>query len=290
MAKIVERRLREGYHGVNLTIDGKQVVVPEGTTIYKAALQAGITIPTLCFVEEVGEGGGTCGMCSVEVEGEPEPQLACKTPVSPGMVVRTDTPRIREIREAIQMMIRLAKALPPQVGVDRSALAVVFTPHKCIACRRCEIICQRVQTVRALALKEVKKRLVIAPIRGQDLSQTPCVQCGQCIEGCLTGALRERDQREELLGLLEDRSKHVVIQTSPASRVSLGEIFFYPPGQDVTGKMVSALKVLGFAAVFDTSFGADVTSIEEAEELRGRLLEAKPPPFDFLLRCLGAFC
>ena len=112
MAKIVERRLQEGYHGGNLTIDGKQVVVPEGTTIYEAALQARITIPTLCFVEEMGE-RGTCGICSVEVEGEPEPQLACKTPVSPGMVVRTDTPRIREIREAIQMMIRLAKALPP---------------------------------------------------------------------------------------------------------------------------------------------------------------------------------
>lgn len=160
---------------------------------------------------------------------------------------------------------------------------MVFTPHKCIACRRCEIICQRVQTVRALALKEVKKRLVIAPIRGQDLSQTPCVQYGQCIEGCLTGALRERDQREELLGLLEDRSKHVVIQTSPASRVSSGEIFFYPPGQDVTGKMVSALEVLGFAAVFDTSFGAD----EEAEELRGKLLEAKNLPL--LTSCCDAW-
>jgi len=96
-----------------LTIDGKQVVVPEGTTIYEAALQARITIPTLCFVEEMGE-GGTCGICSVEVEGEPEPQLACKTPVSPGMVVRTDTPRIREIREAIQMMDKAGQSLAPR--------------------------------------------------------------------------------------------------------------------------------------------------------------------------------
>ncbi|HHP50719.1 MAG TPA: 2Fe-2S iron-sulfur cluster binding domain-containing protein [Moorella mulderi] len=274
---------------VHLTIDGKKIAVAPGTTILKAAQEAGIFIPTLCYLEGINE-VGACHMCSVEIEGEEEPQPACITPVREGMVVHTDTSRIRKMREALQIRLRLAKAQAfsaRDFKVDRSDSAIIRDPNKCIACLRCESVCHKMQTVGAIALQRLENRMVVAPIGSDSLAGTPCVQCGQCTHVCLTGALAERDQTAELLELLEDKGKHVVIQTSPASRVSLGEMFFLSPGEDVTGRMVAALRRLGFAKVFDTTLGADITAMEEAREFQDKLQKGRGLPH--FTSCCGAW-
>ncbi|MGO0121786.1 [Fe-Fe] hydrogenase large subunit C-terminal domain-containing protein [Desulfothermobacter acidiphilus] len=265
---------------IKLTIDGREVTVPAGTTILKAAQQVGIEIPTLCYLEGVNE-VGACRMCVVEIEGEAEPKSACITPVREGMVVFTDTPAVQRIREATMQRIRIARAhrfATRELMVDSSVSAIERDPSKCIACLRCESVCHRIQTVGAVALQEVAGRLVVAPVGGRSLVETGCVQCGQCTHVCLTGAIRERGEEEKASAILADKSRYVVAQVAPACRVSLGEIFFAPPGEDLTGKMVAALRRLGFRAVFDTTLGADLTVVEEAKEFQRRLAGDGPLP------------
>ncbi|ACX52871.1 hydrogenase, Fe-only [Ammonifex degensii KC4] len=286
---------------VCLTIDGFSVTVPEGTTILKAARQVGVKIPTLCYLEGINE-VGACRICVVEVEGREELVTSCNTPVEEGMVVRTNTPAVREARRmtlelilanhpmecptcprngncelqnlAQQLNIRTVRipALPrKELPLDTSTVAIIRDPNKCIVCRRCESVCHNIQTVGAIALQGKGFAATVAPVGGRYLDETNCVQCGQCALVCPVGAIYERDDTDKVWAALADPTKHVVVQTAPAVHVTIGEMFGLPVGTDATGKIVAALRRLGFDAVFDTNFAADLTIMEEGTELLERI-------------------
>jgi iron-only hydrogenase group A len=286
-----------------VTIDGIQVEVPGGTTILEAAGQAGVQIPTLCHLEGV-QAIGACRVCVVQVEGARTLQAACVTPVNDGMVVHTNSGLVREARRTVVELLlsdhegqcltceRIhdceLHALAERLGVreitytgeksrkiiDTSTPALVRDTSKCILCRRCVTVCGEVQGVAAMFPQERGFKTVIGPAFCNDLSEVVCVQCGQCAAVCPVGAISERDQIDEVWAALDDPNKHVVVQTAPAIRAALGECFDYPPGTLVTGKMVSALRRLGFDRVFDTNFTADLTIMEEGTELLVRLKKA----------------
>lgn len=286
-----------------LTIDKTEVTVPNGTTVLEAARQAGITIPSLCYMKGLQE-IGACRVCLVEVEGARSLMASCVTPVSEGMKVRTNTAKVREARRTIVELIlsdhdgncqtcdrnedcelqSLARNLgireieyPGEKGkkfVDVSTPALVRDTSKCVSCRRCVTVCGEVQGVGALFPQNRGFELSVGPAFCGQLDDVVCVQCGQCSAVCPVGAISERDQIQEVWSALEDPEKHVVVQTAPAIRAALGECFDYAPGTLVTGKMVSALRKLGFDAVFDTNFTADLTILEEGNELLTRLKKA----------------
>lgn len=285
---------------VNITIDGIKLYVPENYTILEAAKETSISIPTLCFLKDVNE-IGCCRMCLVEVKGSKALQAACVHPVREGMEVFTHTPKVMEARKVNLELIlsnhnsrcqtctrswmdcelqalanKLAvddvrfegeqKKLPLDVGVS-----IVRDPNKCILCRRCVSVCKNIQTVGVIDLVNRGFNTQIASPFGMPLSETPCVNCGQCISYCPVGALHEKDDVDKVWEAIYDPSKHVVVQTAPAVRVALGEDFNMPIGTPVTGKMVTALKMLGFDKVFDTDTGADLTIMEEGAELIDRI-------------------
>ena len=285
---------------VNITIDGIKLYVPEDYTILEAAKETSISIPTLCFLKDVNE-IGCCRMCLVEVKGSKALQAACVHPVKEGMEVFTHTPKVMEARKVNLELIlsnhnsrcqtctrswmdcelqalanKLAvndvrfegeqKKLPLDVGVS-----IVRDPNKCILCRRCVSVCKNIQTVGVIDLVNRGFNTQIASPFGMPLSETPCVNCGQCISYCPVGALHEKDDIDKVWEAIYDPSKHVVVQTAPAVRVALGEDFNMPIGTPVTGKMVTALKMLGFDKVFDTDTGADLTIMEEGAELIDRI-------------------
>jgi len=292
---------------VALTIDGLRVEVEPGTTVLKAAQLAGIHIPTLCYLEGINE-IGACRICLVEIEGARNLSASCVTPVSEGMVVRTNTPRVRAARRFnLELLLSnhkmecptcvrnlncelqdLARALgvrevrfegarvsyPP----DTSTPALVRDPEKCILCRRCVAVCEKVQGVRAIAPLERGFEAVIGPAFQAPLMDVACVQCGQCILVCPVGALYEKDYTEEVWAALADPDKFVVVQTAPATRVSIGEEFGLSPGAISTGKMVAALRRLGFDRVFDTDFAADLTIMEEGSEFIERFKKGERLP------------
>lgn len=292
---------------VNLTIDGVQVQAQAGTSVLEAAKQAGIKIPTLCYLEEINE-VGACRICLVEVQGARTLQASCVTPVAEGMVVRTNTPAVRQARKLNLELIMSnhpqeclscprstnceLQQLAAELGItelrfagevspyepDLSSPSLVRDPRKCILCRRCVSVCEKVQQVNAIAPQERGFNTIVAPAFLDPLGSVACVNCGQCVLVCPTAAIHEKDQTAEVWAALADPTKHVVVQTAPAVRVSIGEMFGLEPGSVVTGQLVAALRRLGFDKVFDTDFTADLTIMEEGSELIKRLNEGGTLP------------
>ena len=291
---------------IRLTIDDKPVEVPKGTTIYKAAQQVGIDIPVLCYMnlEDIGVENkpGGCRVCSVEVEGRKNLAPACATEVFDGMVVKTHTMRVINARRTVvefilsdhpkdcltckksgncelqDLAIKLGiREIPGAEYAEMSTYKTDYSPSivreldKCIMCRRCEKMCNDFQTVGALYAFNRGFQSAVAPAFEMDLQYSPCTYCGQCVAVCPTGALTEVDHSRDLIDAIADPTTTVIAQTAPAVRAALGEEFGYEPGTLVTGKMVSALRRLGFDYVFDTDFAADLTIMEEGTELLDRL-------------------
>ncbi|ABN51580.1 MAG TPA: ferredoxin [Hungateiclostridium thermocellum] len=285
---------------VNVTIDNCKIQVPANYTVLEAAKQANIDIPTLCFLKDINE-VGACRMCVVEVKGARSLQAACVYPVSEGLEVYTQTPAVREARKVTLELIlsnhekkcltcvrsencelqRLAKDLNVKdirfegemsnLPIDDLSPSVVRDPNKCVLCRRCVSMCKNVQTVGAIDVTERGFRTTVSTAFNKPLSEVPCVNCGQCINVCPVGALREKDDIDKVWEALANPELHVVVQTAPAVRVALGEEFGMPIGSRVTGKMVAALSRLGFKKVFDTDTAADLTIMEEGTELINRI-------------------
>lgn len=285
---------------VKLTLDGKQVTVPKGSTILDAAKEAGIDIPTLCYLENV-HAIGACRVCVVEIEGGRSLQTACTFPAGDGMVVRTNSARVLSARRTVvELMLsahrqecttcgrsmtcelqKLAKRVGiretrfsgamPRPVVDDSSTAIVRDSSKCILCRRCVTVCHDVQGVGALFPVDRGFDTTIVPALNKNLADVACVNCGQCVSVCPVDALEEKTAIHDVWKALADPAKHVVVQTAPAVRAALGEEFGMPAGSRVTGQMVTALRELGFDKVFDTDFTADLTIMEEGSELLQRL-------------------
>ncbi|MFP4604829.1 MAG: NADH-dependent [FeFe] hydrogenase, group A6 [Bacteroidales bacterium] len=291
---------------VKLTIDNKEVEVPKGTTIHKAAKEIGIDIPVLCYMnlEDIGVENkpGGCRVCVVEVEGRHNLAPSCATEVAEGMVVKTHTMRVINARRTVvefilsdhpkdcltckksgncelqDLAIKLGiREIPDQEYAEMSTYKTDYSPSivreldKCIMCRRCEVMCNEFQTVGALNAFNRGFEAAVAPAFEMDLQYSPCTYCGQCVAVCPTAALTEVDHTRDLIDAISDPDKTVIAQTAPAVRAALGEEFGNKPGTLVTGKMVTALRRLGFDYVFDTDFAADLTIMEEGAELLDRL-------------------
>ena len=280
---------------INLTIDDQNVTVPEGTTILQAAKQAGIDIPTLCFLKDINE-VGDCRMCIVEVEGRKGFATSCIQKVEEGMVVHTHTPNVLEARHVIldliisnhskdcltctrsgncelQVLATKFNVLNIEFEGERTehkiddlSPSIVRDFNKCILCRRCVAACKNVQEIGAIDCINRGFESCISTVGDHSLNDVNCTFCGQCIEACPTGALHEKETINDVWVKLKDPDTVVLVQTAPAVRVALGEEFGMPIGTNVTGKMVTALKRLGFDKVFDTNTGADFTIMEEANE------------------------
>ena len=285
---------------VNLVIDGKEISVKEGTTILQAALQNGIDIPTLCFLKEINE-VGDCRMCIVEVEGRKGFATSCIQKVEEGMVVKTHSHAVVEARKIILDLIlsnhhrdcltcsrngncelqELAAKFNVQVvefegertkhKVDDKSPSIVRDFNKCILCRRCVATCKYVQKIGAIDCINRGFDSCISTTYDHSLNDVDCTFCGQCIESCPTGALKEKENIQDVWKKLRDEDAFVVVQTAPAVRVALGEEFGMPIGTNVAGKMITALKSIGFDRVFDTNTGADLTIMEEANEFIERI-------------------
>lgn len=285
---------------VTLSIDGQKVAVEPGTTILEASRQVGINVPTLCYLKDLNV-VGACRVCLVDVKGARNLQASCVTPAGEGMVVTTNSPAVRAARRAVLELILSdhpyecltcirstnceLQALAEAFGIrrvryegerlqkplDQSTPSIVRNAEKCILCRRCVAVCEKVQSVQAIAPQNRGFATVIAPALEAGLAAADCVFCGQCTLVCPTGALHEKDDVQKVWDALSDPAKHVVVQTAPATRVSVGEGMGMPPGSIVTGQLVAALRRLGFDRVFDTDFTADLTIMEEGYELIDRV-------------------
>ncbi len=285
---------------ITLTIDGIEVQAPQGSTVLEAARLAGIRIPTLCFLKGINE-IGACRMCVVD-SGARSLQAACVLPAAQGMKVKTNTPEIREYRKNILELLLSThekkclscvrsqncelQALCKEMGVENGdkfegfkvnytiddlSPSIVRDNNKCVLCRRCVAVCSKIQNVGVIGPVNRGMKTAIESPWEMHLSEMSCINCGQCIVNCPVGALHEKDDTKKVWDLLRDPAKHVVVQPAPAVRAALGEEFGLPMGTSVTGKMATALKRLGFDKVFDTDFGADLTIMEEANELVERI-------------------
>lgn len=285
---------------VNVKINNIPVQVEEGTTILEAAKVAGVKIPTLCYLKGVNE-IGACRVCICEVKGARSLVAACVYPVNEGMEVFTNTPQVRASRKAtVELLLSNHRqdclscvrnnncelqALAYDLGCDckkyegvkSEALTDETTPYlirdnsKCVLCRRCVAVCKQYQSVGVIGANGRGFDTHIACAFEKNLADTDCVACGQCIVACPTGALREKEDIDDVLEALADPGKHVIVGTAPSVRVGLGEEFGYPIGSNVEGKMVAALRRVGFNDVFDVDFAADLTIMEEGAEFISRL-------------------
>ena len=293
---------------VNIKINGRDVTVPAGSTILEAARMAGIQIPTLCYLKEINE-IGACRICVVEVKGARSLVAACVFPVNEGMEVFTNTPKVIESRKTTLKLLlsnhrkeclscvrsgscelqklchdygiedeNAFEGVKSRYDIDASASHMYRDNEKCILCRRCVAVCDKNQSVGVIGANARGFDTHIGCAFELPLGEVGCISCGQCITVCPTGALSERDDTQKVMDALNDPDKHVIVQTAPAVRVGLGEEFGYPMGTVVTGKMVAALRALGFDRVFDTNFSADLTIMEEATEFLGRYTEKKNLP------------
>lgn len=290
---------------VSLTINGYKITVPKGTTILYAARQAQINIPTLCYLDlhdiKMVNRTASCRVCLVEVEGRRNLAPSCSTEATEGMVVKTDTPRAIKARRAMVELLLSdhptdclvceknttcqLQQLAADLGIrkirykgemsnypkDSSSGALYRNLDKCIMCRRCETMCNEVQTCNIYSAVDRGFETVVSPAFGRPMLDTMCTFCGQCVQVCPTAALTEVSNVSKVWEVLADPDRYVIVQTAPAIRVALGEKFDMEPGTIVTGKMVAALRRLGFRKVFDTNFAADVTIVEEAHEFMDRL-------------------
>ncbi|MDD3630534.1 MAG: NADH-dependent [FeFe] hydrogenase, group A6 [Bacteroidales bacterium] len=289
---------------VNITINNIPLEVPKSTTILQAARMINIEIPTLCHMKLedfcIENKPAGCRICMVDVKGRRNLVPSCVTECTEGMVIETNNPRIINARRTVLELILSdhpfeclicpkngkcdLQSLAQELGVREirytgeqstyrmdTSQAIIRNPDKCIMCRRCELMCNTVQTCGVLSAVNRGFMSVVAPAFEQNLDHSPCTYCGQCVAVCPTAALTEVDQTGKLIQALADPDKVVVVQTAPAVRVTLGEEFGMKPGTIVTGKMVTALKKLGFDYVFDTDFAADLTIMEEGTELLNRL-------------------
>lgn len=285
---------------VNIKINGFDYQVPAGSTILEAAHSVGIEIPTLCYLKEINA-IGACRICMVEVKGARSLVAACVFPVNEGMEIFTNSPKVIESRKTTLELIlsthkkeclscvrsgncelqKLCKdygiedenAFSGEMisyGIDDSATHMYRDNNKCVLCRRCVAVCEKIQGVSVIGANDRGFDTHIGSPFEYKLGDVACVSCGQCITACPTGALSERDDTQRVTDAINDPDKHVIVQTAPAVRVGLGEEFGYEMGSVVTGKMVAALKMLGFDKVFDTNFAADLTIMEEATEFLAR--------------------
>ena len=285
---------------VNCKINGIAVSVPKGSTILEAARAAGVTIPTLCYLKDINE-IGACRICVGEATGARGLVTACVYPVAEGMEVQTNTAKVQQARRTtlelilsthekkclscvrsgdceLQKMCRdygiedadRYEGFRPHYELDTSTAHLVRDNNKCILCRRCVAACRQ-QYVSVIGANDRGIDTHIGTPFEKALNDVPCVSCGQCITVCPTGALTEKDDTDKVWAALADKSKHVVVQTAPSIRATLGECFGMPIGTNVEGKMVAALRRLGFAKVFDTDFAADLTIVEEANEFVDRV-------------------
>ncbi len=292
---------------INLKIDGIDVEVPKGTTILQAAKKANIDIPTLCYLKEINE-IGDCRICIVEVEGRRGFATSCIQKVEEGMVVHTHSKQIMEARKVILDLIlsnhqRDCLTCTRNGSCELQTLAMKFNVmnveyegeksvhkiddlspsivrdfNKCILCRRCISTCKKVQKIGAIDCVNRGFNSCVSTVGDHSLNDVNCTFCGQCITACPVGALREKDSTDLVWEKLKDEDTFVVVQTAPAVRAALGEEFGMKIGTNVTGKMVTALKKLGFNKVFDTNTGADLTIMEEANEFIQRFTQGGTLP------------
>jgi NADP-reducing hydrogenase subunit HndD len=286
---------------INLKINGVAITVPDGTTILNAAREAHIDIPTLCYLKDINE-IGACRMCVVEIKGSPKLNAACVTPVMEGMDVITNSKHVFDARRTnLQLLLsnhrreclscvrsgscelqklcrdygvddeKVFDGMKTPSTIDDSATHMIRDNSKCILCRRCVAVCEHNQAAAVIGVNNRGFNTHIGCAFDVPLNAAACVSCGQCIVACPTGALHEKDQTDEVWAALSDPDKRVIVQTAPSIRATLGEAFNMPIGTNVEGKMVAALRRLGFDDVFDTDFSADLTIVEEANELVERI-------------------
>ncbi len=298
---------------VNFVIDGRELSVPKGTTILEAAEKAGIPIPHLCFLKEINE-IGACRMCVVEVEGTNRLVPSCNTEVLEGMVVHTNTPRVREARRTNMHLLlsqhrsectacirsgncelqTMARALnihqqPYQQKLERKNLSmevpIVRDATKCIKCMRCVQVCDKIQGMHIWDVAGTGGRTTVDVSLNRNLKDTDCVFCGQCVTHCPTGALTARDDTKAVMKALADPEITTVIQVAPAVRAAWAEAFNLPTELATTGRMVAALKAIGFDYVFDTNFTADLTIMEEGSEFLHRFTHADEYKWPMFTSC-----
>lgn len=285
---------------VKLTINGAEYEVASNLTVLEAARTVGIDIPTLCFLKDINE-VGACRVCVVEVEGARALQASCVLPVREGMVINTNNTRVRKARKnTVELLLANhnrecttcvrsknceLQSVSEELGIreigfegakregsfDNLSPSIVRDSSKCILCGRCVGACKKVQGIGILDFTNRGFETMVGPAFEMSMNETPCIYCGQCMVVCPVGALTEKSAINKVWDLIEDKSKHVIVQSAPAVRAALGEEFGYAIGTNVTGKLATALRRIGFDRVFDTNWAADVTIMEEGHELLNRI-------------------